>query len=130
MYHSGHFCYPKKGQLMNTEPRSFEHLTRTVRTEELDGEPWFHLSDICESLGLYIKENGKPDVKLAAQNIPDDEKTQFGTLFEGEYQDVIVVTPTGFVRLIMRSNKKEAKELQNFVISLIPQNTIEALITL
>ncbi len=115
---------------MNTEPRSFEYLTRTVRTEELDGEPWFYLSDICESLGLYIKENGKPDVKLAAQNLPDDEKTQFGTLFEGEYQDVIVVTPTGFVRLIMRSKKKEIQKLQDFIINLIPPNAIEALITL
>jgi len=130
MHHSGLFQYSTKGHLMNTEPHNAKFLDYNIRSVMINDEPWFVTKDICKVLDIQIQANGKPNAVSATRNLDPDEKALTRVNTNKGIQQLSCVSKSGLCKLIMRSNKKKAKELQDFVISLIPQNAIEALITL
>ena len=115
---------------MNTEPHNAKLLEYNIRSVMINDEPWFVTKDICKALDIRIQANGKPNAVSATRNLAPDEKALAQVNTSKGIRELSCVSKSGLCKLIMRSNKKEAKELQNFVISLIPQNAIEALITL
>ena len=115
---------------MNTEPHNAKFLDYNIRSVMINDEPWFVTKDICEALDIQIRPNGKPNVVVATRNLDPDEKALTRVNPRGGIQQLSCVSKSGLCKLIMRSNKKEAQKLQDFIISLIPQNAIEALLTL
>ncbi len=115
---------------MNTEPSIFKFHTYNIRTVVLNDEPWFVTKDVCEALAIQIRADGKPNVVVATRNLAPDEKALAQVNTSKGIRELSCVSKSGLCKLIMRSNKKKAKELQDFIINLIPQNAIEALITL
>ena len=115
---------------MNTEPHNAKFLDYNIRSVMINDEPWFVTKDICEALDIQIRPNGKPNVVVATRNLDPDEKALTRVNTRGGIQQLSCVSKSGLCKLIMRSNKKEAQKLQDFIISLIPQNAIEALLTL
>lgn len=74
------------------------------------GEPWWIIKEVCKVLNIA-------DPTSAVRNLADDEKllrSLCGT--GGQRRDVITVNEPGLYRLIMRSNKKEAREFQHWVL--------------
>lgn len=79
---------------------------------ELDGNPWFVAADVCRSLGLKANpSNGSFNNhygRLAA-----DEKTLYGPT--GFSSRLMLLSESGLYKLIMRSDKPQAREFQDWV---------------
>ena len=84
-----------------------------VRAAYVDDELVFCLSDICKEIGIG-------HVATAAKRLLDDEKmTVCQTHMPGQIggaQKLTYITESGVFRIIMRSDKKEALEFQNWLI--------------
>ena len=80
----------------------------SVRVVQIDGDPWFVAADVISVLGLYAS---------VYRRLGEDEKrslprTQLG-LKPGKA--LICVSESGLYKLIMRSNKPQAKKFQDWV---------------
>lgn len=84
---------------------SFNFGEMPVRISDKDGNPWFVLSDICKVLDLA-------NPSKAAQALDDDERSN---LKLGRQGDGIIISEPGLYRLIMRSDKPQAKPFQKWV---------------
>lgn len=115
---------------MLSEPYNIKLLEWNIRTIKVDGEPWFAINDVCRALCLKIRGNGSPNIAAVKRFLNADEQLSILADTKQGLRAFLCVSKSGLCKLIMRSNKEEAKELQNFVISLIPQNAIKALVTL
>lgn len=90
------------------EIQVFNYGSRQVRTVEKDGEAWFVAKDVCGILGLT-------DVSMATRNLDDDEKGTSKICTPGGMQKMTTVSEFGCYRLMMRSNKTEAKKFQRWL---------------
>jgi len=82
-----------------------------VRTITRDGEPWFVLADVCRVLEIS-------NPSQAATRLDDDEKytlTQNEGIAGPQVQSLTVISEPGLYRLLMRSDKPQAKPFQKWV---------------
>lgn len=86
----------------------FDYSGQTVRTIDLDGEPWFVAADVSAVLEL-----GNPRSSLAL--LDDDEKGVHAVDTPGGVQRVTVINEPGLYSLIFRSRKAEAKAFKRWV---------------
>ena len=87
------------------EIQVFNYDSRQVRTVEKNGEAWFVAKDVCDVLG--IKNPTK-----AVKNLDKDERSNFWLGRQGEAN---IISEFGCYRLMMRSNKEEAKKFQRWL---------------
>ncbi|MFN4241548.1 MAG: Bro-N domain-containing protein [Erythrobacter cryptus] len=81
---------------------------------ELDGDPWFLAADVCRILGIYQNSN---DMAGRVKSRLGVEEWQMGTVltphprWAGKEQrpTVLLVSESGLYKLIMRSDKPEAR---------------------
>lgn len=90
------------------ELRIFNYNENTVRTTEIDGEPWFVLKDVCEVLGLDSSH------KVAAR-LDADELTGIKLRSGGQVREMIAINESGLYNVILRSDKPEAKPFRKWV---------------
>ncbi len=108
-----------------------------VRTVEIDGAPWFVAADVCRCLGIgYDPTTGKTNASPFMPRLGDDEKrvlkrqTRFavkqGVGTDSENQTlsdiggpklaaVTIIAESGLYKLVMRSDKPEARKFQDWV---------------
>lgn len=79
-----------------------------LRTTSIDGEPWFVAKDVCASLNFRDAHN-------ATRGLDPDERKVSKVSTLGGIQSVTMVSESGLYKLIMRSNKLEAKAFQDWV---------------
>ena len=82
-----------------------------VRTITRDAEPWFVLADVCRVLEIS-------NPSQAATRLDDDEKytlTQNEGIVGPQVQSLTVISEPGLYRLLMRSDKPQAKPFQKWV---------------
>jgi hypothetical protein len=79
-----------------------------VRALEIDGEPWFIASEVCDALG-------HTNARVALQRLDDDEKGVRKVYTLGGEQKVNIINESGLYSLILRSNKPEAKRFKRWV---------------
>ncbi|WP_321447661.1 BRO family protein [uncultured Cohaesibacter sp.] len=82
-----------------------------IRVVERDGEPWFVAADVCKALGLI-------NVTLATQNLSDDEILKLNRIKLGAKRGgkpMPCVSESGLYKLVMRSDKPQAKPFQDWV---------------
>ncbi len=86
----------------------FNYENHEVRTTVKDGEIWWVLKDVCKVLGISNYRN-------TATKLEADEKGvhQMDTL--GGFQKTIIVNEPGLYKVILRSDKPEAKNFMNWV---------------
>ena len=74
------------------------------------GEPWFLGKDILNALDIF-------DSYTAYKRLADEEKTYTARncVGLGKGRDVVLVSEPGLYKLVMRSDKKEAIEFQNWI---------------
>lgn len=75
----------------------------------LEGNPWFVASDVCKVLGIK-------NTTLALRPLDADEKGLYPIYTPSGYaQQMLHVSESGFNKLIMRSDKPQAKAFQDWV---------------
>lgn len=92
------------------ELRAFNYGETTVRTTEINGEPWFVLKDVCEVLGLS-------DTNRTAERLDADELTRIKLVSGGQAREMIAINESGLYNVILRSDKPEAKPFRKWVTS-------------
>lgn len=80
-----------------------------IRAIEKDGEPWFVLKDVCDTLGLSSPHK-------VAERLERDERNQIPVIDSmGRQQDTIIINEYGLYKVIFRSDKPKAKPFTNWV---------------
>lgn len=79
-----------------------------VRVAELNGEPMFCLSDICNALGISNARNVK-------NRIDEEDVHQIDTPTKGGNQLVTYVSEPGLYNVILRSDSEKAKPFRKWV---------------
>ena len=94
--------------MSNGELKIFNYKNNEVRTTVKDGEVWWVLKDVCDVLGLS-------NSRKVAERLDDDEKgvTLSDTL--GGTQKITIINEAGLYKVILRSDKPEAKKFMHWV---------------
>lgn len=94
--------------MSNGELKIFNYEDNEVRTTVKDGEVWWVLKDVCDVLGLS-------NSRKVAERLDDDEKgvTLSDTL--GGTQKITIINEAGLYKVILRSDKPEAKKFMHWV---------------
>ncbi|MCY1388632.1 hypothetical protein D9M71_34070 [compost metagenome] len=79
-----------------------------IRIQVIDGEPWFCLADVCET--LTVDRTSRLLRDLDEKGVADCQ-----TLTKGGQQSLKFVNEPNLYRVIFRSNKPEAKQFQDWV---------------
>ncbi|HEX6957769.1 MAG TPA: Bro-N domain-containing protein [Ferrovibrio sp.] len=98
-----------------------------VRVVQIEGNLWFVAADVCRALGIGVSPNGHLDVWHATRAVASDEQmllprsTQHlvvdsaARLFEPRQRHLKLISESGLYRLILRSDKPEARQFQDWV---------------
>lgn len=82
-----------------------------VRTVQVNGEPWFVLSDVCKVLELSTPAR-------VAERLEKDEVSQTHTIDRmGREQKTTIINESGLYTVILRSDKPQAKPFRKWVTS-------------
>lgn len=88
----------------------FNYNGNEVRTIQKDGEPWWVLKDVCEVLGLSSPHK-------VFDRLDEDEKGRNQIPTPGGEQEMTVINESGLYKVILRSDKPEAKPFRKWVTS-------------
>ena len=96
--------------MKENEIQVWNYESSEIRTVQINGEPWFVLSDVCKVLELSSPHK-------VAERLDGDEKgrNQIPTL--GGVQEMAVVNESGLYTVILRSDKPQAKPFRKWVTS-------------
>ena len=90
------------------ELQIFNYGEIPVRTVLIDGEPWWVLADVCQVLTL-----GSPH--KVADRLDADEKGRNLIPTPGGPQEMTIISESGLYKVILRSDKAEAKPFTRWV---------------
>lgn len=90
------------------ELQIFNYGEIPVRTILIDGEPWWVLADVCRVLDL--KEPHR-----VASRLDKDEKGSHLVTTPGGPQEMTIISESGLYKVILRSDKAEAKPFTRWV---------------
>lgn len=93
--------------------QTFAFRDNSVRIITLDGEPWFVAADVCRCLGYAMRANGTINVSNIRDALREDEVITSLTGNKG--RPSLCVSESGLYKLIMRSDKPEARAFQDWV---------------
>ncbi len=80
----------------------FDYSGQRVRTQLIDGEPWFVLADLCIVLGLSAPH-------MVAKRIAEDDRSSTSVMDSmGRAQQTTIVSESGMYEVVIRSDKPEA----------------------
>lgn len=82
----------------------------TVRTVQMNGEPWWVLKDVCGVLDISNSRN-------ISARLDDDEKGVYLMDTPGGAQNMTIISESGLYATIMRSDKPQAKPFRKWVTS-------------
>lgn len=80
----------------------------------LEGDPWFVATDVCRVLGSYIKRGGVVNATMAlSRNGVTKEEISTTPIGTSIRSSMLMVSESGLYKLIMRSDKPNAKGFQD-----------------
>ena len=90
------------------EMQIFHYENNEIRTILKDGEPWWVLKDVCQTLGISKHRD-------TASRLDEDERGSVRVDTLGGLQEMIVINESGLYKVILRSDKPEAKKFTRWV---------------
>ena len=90
------------------EIQIFQNAGFQIRGGLINNEPYFVAKDVCDALDYS-------NVSMTLNKLRDNEKGVKRIYTLGGEQDMLCVTEAGLYKLIMRSNKPEAEQFQDWV---------------
>lgn len=100
----------------------FKFKNSDIRVVQIDGEPWFVAKDVMEALRFPLSAGTSPYLKgLDTSERRRLNRHDYIELFKGlaRTPSLNVISESGLYKLVMRSDKPEAKEFQNWVTKVI-----------
>jgi prophage antirepressor-like protein len=89
--------------------QQFVYAGHDVRTLDMDGEPWFVLTDLCSVLGLR-------NSTMISQRIDADGLSQAEVIDSmGRKQTATIVNEAGMYEVVIRSDKPEAVKFRRWI---------------
>lgn len=80
-----------------------------VRAQEINGEPWFVLKDVCDVLGIK-------NAREAAKRLDEDDVGQTDVVDRaGRMQNMSIINESGLYTTIIRSDKPQAKAFRKWI---------------
>lgn len=80
-----------------------------VRAQEIQGEPWFVLKDVCDVLGIK-------NAREAAKRLDEDDVGQTDVVDRaGRMQNMSIINESGLYTTIIRSDKPQAKAFRKWI---------------
>ncbi|MDP9511092.1 BRO family protein [Pseudomonas protegens] len=86
--------------------QNFTFGLMNIRVIEHEGQPWFVAADVCKGLAIG-------NTSAATEKLPATDKSQLNLGLPGK--PPLVVSEAGLYKLVMRSDKPEAKAFQDWV---------------
>lgn len=87
-----------------------------LRVIERDGQPWFVAADVCRALGFNMRAGAAPHVqKLAKEERQILKAADLPKSALGYAPSVTLISESGLYKLVMRSDKPEARAFQDWV---------------
>lgn len=109
-----------EGHFLSNTP-AINGNTFSIRVVDIGGDPWFVAADVCHALSLHFGD-GQGTVKQHCRNISDDEmmlipKSKVTSNHPRDYPNrgANCVSESGLYKLILRSDKPQAKPFQDWV---------------
>jgi len=105
---------------LNANTEIFYFHDMPIRVVRLKGEPWFVGSDVCKVLSLKAHQGGYGEhfEKLDKNEVIPVSKV--GVKLTGKHSpNTRLIAESGLYKLILRSDKKEAKPFQNWVTQVV-----------
>ncbi len=99
----------------------FASINKQLRPIMIDGEPWFVAADVCRILGIHVKSDRRVNATIAFGKVDLNEKRLYPIKPHSDLRKLqkdkptLCVSESGLNKLIMRSDKPEAKTFQNSV---------------
>ncbi|WP_075219461.1 BRO-N domain-containing protein [Acuticoccus yangtzensis] len=84
-----------------------------LRTTMIDGQPWFVAADVCRVLGFGLAAGVSKNLTSVPRS--DQRRLTPGQIGGKGMSTATVISESGLYKLIMRSDKPEAREFQNWV---------------
>lgn len=94
----------------NTALQTFDFGSTTIRIVDINGEPWFVAADVCKILG--IENHGNAYQRLHKNEVTNIRRTYLGM---SPGRDATLISESGLYKLILRSDKPQAKSFQDWV---------------
>ena len=91
---------------------SISNVSTDILTVEIDGEPWFVASDVCNLLGLT-----NPTESLSS--LDEDEKLTSVILRAGQNRRVNLISESGLYSLVFKSRKPFAKKFCKWITKVV-----------
>ena len=88
---------------------------------QIDNQPWFVARDLCIALNIHLgPRSGMPNVTEATKKLEADERSFYRIEFtdglgRNHGSRILLVSESGMYRLVMRSDKPEARKFQDWV---------------
>ena len=95
-----------------SQVQKFNFGLMDLRVIEQDGQPWFIAADVCKAIGYNMKADGSVNTTQALKTLSADEVST--TPIRGSVPGRLV-NESGLYKLVMRSNKPEARAFQDWV---------------
>lgn len=108
----------------NTQISTFNFNTSAIRVVTIDGNPWFVATDLATALDWgydNIKYHMKTTLDLEEKRVLSKGKGSVTTrcLFTGPSGRLTIISESGLYKLVMRSDKPEAKPFQDWVTKVV-----------
>lgn len=81
-----------------------------IRIIDIEGEPWWVLADVCRALNIERTDS-------AARRLDSDEKGTHLVSTPGGTQNMTIINESGLYKVLLRSDKPEAKKFTRWVTS-------------
>lgn len=105
---------------MNTDITTYDFNDNIVRVIDIDGQPWFVASDVCRAIGYAVKSNGSVNTTHSLRILDTDEvNTPPMSVGKGGGRAAKIISESAVYKLVMRSDKPEAREFQNWVTKVV-----------
>lgn len=95
-------------------PSLFTFKNHQIRVVTHENQPWFVAADVCRALGYCMKTDGSVNTSLAVAPL-DKAELNTSRVRVGGGRASLVISEPGLYKLIMRSNKPEARAFQDWV---------------
>ena len=86
-----------------------------VRVVMIDGAPWWVAADVCRVLSLQVTRSGAVNVTAACRHLDPAEGMLLSKQHCGARRGMFGISESGLYKLIMRSDKPEARAFQDWV---------------
>lgn len=102
-------------EIFTFNPRIDIGIDKDIRVGDIDGKPWFVAKDVCVVLGLTDARNHLRKLGAGEKKMFPRSNVNLARAFSFPNRGANCVSESGLYKLIMRSDKPEAKCFQDWV---------------